>query len=71
MYETYPTDQWQAGQYILDEHLIPIDAATPPGRYWLKVGLYSPENSERLTARDQAGRQAPDQSLPLIQVDVE
>ena len=71
VYETYPTDKWQAGQYILDEHLIPIDAATPPGRYWLKVGLYSPENSERLTARDQAGRQVTDQSLPLIQVDVE
>ncbi len=73
VFETYPTDQWQAGQYILDEHLIPIDAATPPGRYWLKVGLYSPESGERLTVRDQAGREMPDQtrSVPLIQVDVE
>jgi mannosyltransferase len=71
VYETYPTDQWKAGQYILDEHLIPIDATVPPGRYWLKVGLYTPESGERLIARDQAGRQVPDQSLPLIQVDVE
>jgi hypothetical protein len=73
VYETYPTDQWKAGQYILDEHLIPIDAATPPGRYWLKVGLYSPESGERLTVRDQAGRPVSDQtrSVPLIQVDVE
>ena len=71
VYETYPTDQWKAGQYILDEHLIPIDAATPPGRYWLKVGLYTPESGERLIARDQAGRELADRSLPLIQVDVE
>ncbi len=72
VYETYPTDQWQAGQYILDEHLIPIDAATLPGRYWLKVGLYTPESGERLPVRDQAGREMPDQtrSVPLIQVDV-
>ena len=71
VYETYPTDRWKAGQYILDEHLIPIDAATPPGRYWLKVGLYSPESGERLAAQDQAGQPVPDESLPLIQVDVE
>ena len=71
VYETYPTNQWQVGQYILDEHLIPIDAATPPGRYWLKVGLYTLETGERLAARDQAGRDVPDQSLRLIQVDVQ
>jgi len=71
VYETYPTDRWKVGQYILDEHLIPIDAATPPGRYWLKVGMYSPESGERLVAHDQAGHPVPDQSLSLIQVDVE
>jgi hypothetical protein len=71
VYETYPTNQWQVGQYVLDEHLIPIDAATPPGRYWLKVGLYTPETGERLMVRDAARREWPDRSLPLIQVDVE
>jgi hypothetical protein len=71
VYETYPTDQWKAGQYILDEHLIPIDAATPPGRYWLRVGLYTPESGERLIARDQTGREWPDRSVLLIQVEVE
>ena len=71
VYETWPTDQWQAGQYILDEHIIPIGSDVPPGRYWLKIGLYAAENGERVTARDAAGREAPERSLPLVQVEVE
>ncbi len=71
VYETLPTDKWQAGQYILDEHVILIDAATPPGRYWLKVGMYTAANGERLATRDAAGHELPERSLPLIQVEVE
>lgn len=71
VYGTWPTDQWQAGQYILDEHLIPIGANVAPGRYWLKIGLYTAENGERVTVQDAAGREAPERSLPLIQVEVE
>jgi hypothetical protein len=71
VYGTFPTDQWQAGQYILDEHIIPIGSDVPPGRYWLKIGLYTAENGERVTARDAAGREAPERSLPLVQVEVE
>ena len=71
VYETFPTDQWQAGQYILDEHIIPIGADVPPGRYWLKIGLYAAENGERVTARDAAGHESPERSLPLVQVEVE
>jgi hypothetical protein len=71
VYETFPTDQWQAGQYILDEHIIPIGSDVPPGRYWLKIGMYTAENGERVTARDAAGREAPERSLPLVQVEVE
>jgi len=71
VYGTWPTDQWQAGQYILDEHLMSIGADVPPGRYWLKIGMYTAENGERVTARDAAGREAPERSLPLVQVEVE
>jgi hypothetical protein len=71
VYGTLPTDQWQAGEYILDEHIIPIGADVPPGRYWLKIGLYTAENGERVAARDAAGREAPERSLPLVQVEVE
>ena len=71
VYGTFSTDQWQAGQYILDEHVIPIGSDVPPGRYWLKIGLYTAEDGERVTARDAAGREAPERSLPLVQVEVE
>jgi len=71
VYGTWPTDQWQAGQYILDEHIIPIGPDVPPGRYWLKIGMYTAENGERVTARDAAGRETPERSLPLVQVEVE
>ncbi len=71
VYETFPTDQWQADQYILDEHIIPIGSDVPPGRYWLKIGMYTAENGERVTARDAAGREASERSLPLVQVEVE
>jgi len=67
----HPTNEWQAGQYVLDEHLVPIDASISPGRYWLKVGMYMPDSGERLVVCDQAGLDVPDQSLPLMLVDVE
>jgi len=71
VFETWPTDRWQAGQYILDEHIILIDTATPPGRYWLKVGMYTPADGERIVVRDAAGRELPERSLPLVQVEIE
>ena len=71
VYGTFPTDQWRAGQYILDEHIISIGSDVPPGRYWLKIGMYAAETGERVTARDAAGREAPERSLPLVQVEVE
>jgi hypothetical protein len=71
VYGTFPTEQWQAGQYILDEHLMAIGADVSPGRYWLKIGLYSADNGERLAVRDAAGHELPERSLPLVQVEVE
>ncbi len=71
VYETVPTTLWQAGQYILDEHIMMIDPALPPGRYWLKVGMYLPDSGERLVMLDAAGQPVPDNSLLLLPVDVE
>jgi hypothetical protein len=71
VYETFPTDQWQAGQYVLDEHLIAIGSDVPPGRYWLKIGMYTADTGERVAARGAAGREMLDRSLPLVQVEVE
>jgi hypothetical protein len=71
VYETLPTRQWQAGQYVLDEHILAIGSDVPPGRYWLKVGMYTADNGERLPARDAAGHELSERSLPLVQVEVE
>lgn len=66
----YPTYTWQAGQFIVDEHLVPIDANLAPGRYRLQVGLYQIENGERLPVRGLTGQVFPEEVL-LARVDVE
>jgi hypothetical protein len=43
-----PTTGWQVGEIIEDEYLIPLVADIDPGTYWVEVGLYRPETSERL-----------------------
>jgi hypothetical protein len=41
---TYPTSMWQPGEYISDEYHFDL----PAGRYTAQVGLYRPENGQRL-----------------------
>ncbi len=33
-------DRWRAGYFVRDEYKLPIDPATPPGKYHLEVGMY-------------------------------
>jgi len=40
MQGSLPTRQWQPGEIIKDEYLIPIPWDAPPGYYLLQVGLY-------------------------------
>jgi hypothetical protein len=47
---TYPTSMWQPGEYISDEY----DFNLPRGRYTAQVGLYLPENGQRLPQQDGA-----------------
>jgi len=37
---TRPTDTWALGDQITDDHRFDIPADTPPGEYWLRVGMY-------------------------------
>jgi hypothetical protein len=48
------TDEWKAGQQIVDRHGITLPADLPPGRYTLIAGMYRP-SGERL-ALTQAGQ---------------
>lgn len=36
----YSTALWTAGEVVRDDYLVPVDAAAPPGVYYLDVGLY-------------------------------
>ncbi len=45
---TRPTSTWRAGEFIVDEHTIPVPADAPAGAVYLWVGLYSPAGDGRL-----------------------
>ncbi|GAB4540184.1 MAG: Stk1 family PASTA domain-containing Ser/Thr kinase [Anaerolineae bacterium] len=45
-----PTDTWAPGDQITDEHQFNIPPDTPPGEYWLRVGMY--DSAGRLAVTD-------------------
>jgi hypothetical protein len=47
-----PTDTWEAGELIQDNHGVLIPPGTPPGDYRRIVGLYDRETGERLRLPD-------------------
>jgi hypothetical protein len=50
----YPTDWWEAGETVVDEHALDV-SALPPGRYRLLVGMYRLDTGERLPAYGASG----------------
>jgi hypothetical protein len=44
----YPTSRWAAGEMVRDRHPLNLPTDLPPGRYFLRVGLYRPATGERL-----------------------
>ncbi len=62
---TFPTTEWQPGDYIRDVHLIPLDQELPRGDYRLVVGMYDELTGERLPLRDRDGTSIPDNAAPL------
>ncbi len=58
-----PTDTWQVGEEIADNHAVPIAFGTPPGDYQLVVVVYDAESGARV-------RQAGGDALPLGEVSV-
>ena len=47
-----PTNTWQVGETIQDNHGIRVLPGTPPGEYQIEVGLYRLDNGQRLPATD-------------------
>jgi hypothetical protein len=50
--DSRPTDTWEPGETILDNHGLLIPPGTPPGTYRRIVGLYDRETGERLRLPD-------------------
>ena len=46
-----PTNQWQVGEMVQDQAIIPL-GVLPPGDYRIAVGLYSDETLARLPVQD-------------------
>jgi hypothetical protein len=58
--DAYPTEQWQAGELIIQRIDVPVPPGTPPGGYRLRVGLFEEESGQRLQLLDEQGRLAGD-----------
>ena len=51
----YFVSRWLPGQTVADPFPVPVDPATPPGEYWLEVGLYSTESLRRVPVFNREG----------------
>jgi hypothetical protein len=67
---SYPTTQWQVGEYIRDEHFLTIDPSALRGDYVLSIGLYDPATGERAIVRDAAGTEITEGRIVLQQIQV-
>jgi 4-amino-4-deoxy-L-arabinose transferase-like glycosyltransferase len=60
---TYPTTVWEAGEIVVEEYGIPIQADAPPGEYQLEVGMYHLATMKRLPVLDDSGAVRDDRIL--------
>jgi len=67
---TYPTNEWEPGQVIVDFHQFPIDDSLPAGEYLLQVGLYDDETGIRVNRLDAAGHPV-DDKVVLSEIQIE
>jgi hypothetical protein len=63
-----PTTGWVAGEYVRDEHTLPLPADLPASNYTLWVGLYDPLSGSRVPASGPGA--APDQRVRVGAVDL-
>lgn len=65
----YDSSQWRGGELVITRFDIGVRQDTPPGRYALRIGLYSRKTMDRLPISDSAGRSLGD-ALSLTPVKV-
>ena len=54
-----PTTGWIAGQIVVDEYEVPLDADAPAGTFRIEVGMYDAREMTRLQMVDGEGRALP------------
>jgi 4-amino-4-deoxy-L-arabinose transferase-like glycosyltransferase len=62
----YPTDLWEPGDSLRDPHRVDL-SRLPPGEYRVRVGLYSLEDGQRLTAVGPDGARQPEDAVQVYQ----
>ncbi len=65
---TYPTDWWEAGEYIADPISLSL-TDLPAGVYQVWLGIYDPDTGERLLVADNEGTAYPNNQIPLTSID--
>lgn len=50
--DSLPTSAWQQNSEHLCNHSVPIEAGTPPGEYWIEIGIYRLKDLLRLDIID-------------------
>lgn len=63
------TNRWHSGFYLRDDYKLPIDPATPPGKYHFEVGLYDFETGRSLGVIKNIGEVTLTPPVNLPQVD--
>lgn len=66
----YPTDPWEPGEVVGDQHTIPLPPNIPAGHYHVSVGVYLLETMERLPAFDGEAAPLPEEKIPLGEVEI-
>ncbi len=56
----YPSAQWRPGDVMVSHKRVEMEVGTPPGEYWLAIGVYSPSLDAPLPPLDEEGRVAGD-----------
>ncbi len=62
---TFPTTQWEPGQYVRDEHILELPTDVPRGDYTLAVGMYDAATGTRLAVTDAQGVPLPNDRIDL------
>ena len=65
-----PPRFWQAGDWIAQQHVLPITADTPAGIYELRLGLYDPDTGQRILQTDYTHTHPPGEYVVLGAIEV-